>query len=181
MTTRLTAGEVDLPSSPTMVDDEADFSILAGEDLGFSDISGNRDDGLDDLIQSILHCSCKAVCHLATPCDPDLRTAVGKIASKIAADLEARLLRAAPRKGHANEPLDVWAAKILEWTGSQSLPSGTGSQNIKDSGPTHLGADNIAPLFESFMLFVAHHIMEYFSKYIATGVLKPEDFRLILP
>ncbi|KAJ1906583.1 hypothetical protein LPJ71_004261, partial [Coemansia sp. S17] len=73
-----------------MVDDKADFSILAGEDLSFSDISGNRDDGLDGLIQSILHRSCKAVCHLATPCDPDIRRVVGNIAANIGNDLETR-------------------------------------------------------------------------------------------
>ncbi|KAJ2068303.1 hypothetical protein GGH13_004967 [Coemansia sp. S155-1] len=190
MTTRLTAGEVDLPSSPTMVDDGPDHPILAGEDLGFSDTSGNRDDGLDDLFQRILRRNCDAVCHLAAPSDPDLRTVVGKIASEIAADLEPRMLRAAPRKGRAsdprgngraNEPLDVWARGILVWTGGQYLPPSAGSRHIKDSGPTRLAADNIAPFFESLMLFVAYHIMEYFNKYIATGVLKPEDCRLILP
>ncbi|KAJ2042907.1 hypothetical protein H4S04_007052 [Coemansia sp. S16] len=190
MTTRLTAGEVDLPSSPTMVDDGPDHPILAGEDLGFSNFSGVRNNSLDDLFQRILRRNCDAVCHLAAPCDPDLRTVVGKIASEIAADLEPRMLRAAPRKGRtsdprgngrANEPLDVWARGILVWTGGQYLPPSSGSRHIKDSGPTRLAADNIAPFFESLMLFVAYHIMEYFNKYIATGVLKPEDCRLILP
>ncbi|KAJ2101420.1 hypothetical protein IW146_009331, partial [Coemansia sp. RSA 922] len=190
MTTHLTAGEVDLPSSPTMVDDGPDHPILAGEDLGFSDFSGARNDSLDDLFQRILRRNCDAVCHLATSSDPDLRTVVGKIASEIAADLEPRMLRAAPRKGRtsdprgngrANEPLDVWARGILVWTGGQYLPPSSGSRHIKDSGPTRLAADNIAPFFESLMLFVAYHIMEYFNKYIATGVLKPEDCRLILP
>ncbi|KAJ2040268.1 hypothetical protein H4S03_001150 [Coemansia sp. S3946] len=190
MTTRLTAGEVDLPSSPTMVDDGPDHPILAGEDLGFSDTSGNRDDGLDDLFQRILRRNCDAVCHLATSSDPDLHTLVDKIANEIAADLEPRMLRAAPRKGRAsdprgngraNEPLDVWARGIQVWTGGQYLPPSAGSRHIKDSEPTRLAADNIAPFFESLMLFVAYHIMEYFNKYIATGVLKPEDCRLILP
>ncbi|KAJ2099657.1 hypothetical protein GGI16_003934, partial [Coemansia sp. S142-1] len=126
MTTRLTAGDVDLPSSPTMVDDGPDHPILAGEDLGFSDFSGARNDSLDDLFQRILRRNCDAICHLAAPSDPDLRTVVGKIASEIAADLEPRMLRAAPRKGRtsdprgngrANEPLDVWARGILVWTG----------------------------------------------------------------
>ncbi|KAJ2101584.1 hypothetical protein GGI09_001680 [Coemansia sp. S100] len=185
MTTHLTTGEVDLPSSSTMADNEADFSILAGEDLGFSDFSGSRDDGLEYLMQRILHSSCKAVCHLATPCDPDLRTVVGNIASDITADLEARLLMAAPFKGHtyntrskgwvnkprdtvpANEHLDAWARDILKWAKKQSS--------------MYLGADDIAPLFGSFMLFAAHHIKEHFRHHGDTGFLKPEDCRLILP
>ncbi|KAJ2088933.1 hypothetical protein GGI09_006333 [Coemansia sp. S100] len=168
-----------------MVDDKADFSILAGKDLGFSDISGNRDDGLDNLIQSTLYRSCKAVRHLATPCDPDLRTVVGNIAGDITADLEARLLMAAPFKGHAyntrskglvnkprdavpaNEPLDAYARDILKWAKKQSA--------------MYLGADDIAPLFESFMLFVAHHIKDHSRRHGAAEVLKPEDCRLILP
>ncbi|KAJ2041501.1 hypothetical protein IW146_008551 [Coemansia sp. RSA 922] len=185
MTTHFTTREVDLPSSSTMVDNEADFSILAGEDLSFSDISGNRDDGLEYLMQRILHRSCKAVCHLATPCDPDLRTVVVNIASDIAADLEARLLMAAPFKGHAyntrskgrinkprgtvpaNEPLDAWAMDILKWAKKQSS--------------TNLGADYVAPLFGSFMLFIAHHIKEHFRQHDEPGLFKPEDCRLILP
>ncbi|KAJ2251561.1 hypothetical protein GGI13_003778 [Coemansia sp. RSA 455] len=168
-----------------MVDDEADFSILAGEDLSFSYFSGNGDDGLDDLIQSILHRSCKAVRHLATPCDPDLRTVVGNIASDIATDLEARLLMVAPFKGHAyntrskgrvnkprdtvpaNEHLNAYATDILKWTSKHSS--------------THLGADSAAPLFESFMLFIAHQIKEHFRRHGYIGFLKPENCRLILP
>ncbi|KAJ2111540.1 hypothetical protein IW146_005281 [Coemansia sp. RSA 922] len=168
-----------------MVNDKADFSILAGKDLSFSNISGNRDDGLDDLMQRILHRSCKAVCHLATPCDPDIRTVVGNITSDLTADLEARLLMAAPFKGHAyntrskgrinkprdtvpaNEPLDAYARDILKWTSKQSS--------------THLGADSAAPLFESFMLFVAHHIKEHVRRHGNTEFLKSEDCRLILP
>ncbi|KAJ2049824.1 hypothetical protein GGH13_008860, partial [Coemansia sp. S155-1] len=190
MTVFSTDRETEGRSSQTMVDDKADFSILSGEDLSFSDISGNRDDSLDDLIQHILRRNCDAVCHLASPCDPDIRTLVGNIAGDIVTDLEARMLRAALRKGRANDPrdkgcanelLDVWARDILEWAGSQSLPSGTGSQYSYDPASTPLAADYVAPLFGSFILFVAHHIKEYFSKYIATGVLKPEDCRLILP
>ncbi|KAJ1923520.1 hypothetical protein GGI09_003546 [Coemansia sp. S100] len=168
-----------------MVDDEADFSILAGKDLSFSDISRNRDYGLDNLIQSILHRSCKAVRHLATPGDPDLRTVVGNIAGDITADLEARLLMAAPFKGHtyntrsklgasnprdtvpANEHLDAYARDILKWAKKQSA--------------MYLGADSIAPLFGSFMLFAAHHIKEHFRRHGEAGLFKPEDCRLILP
>ncbi|KAJ2451064.1 hypothetical protein GGI03_006914 [Coemansia sp. RSA 2337] len=181
----LTTGKVGLPSSSTMVDDKADFSILAGEDLSFSDISGNRDDGLEYLMQRSLHRSCKAVRHLATPCDPDLRTVVGNIASNITADLEARLLITAPFKGHtyntrsklgasnprdtvpANEHLDAYARDILKWAKKQSS--------------MHLGADYVAPLFGSFMLFVAHHIKDHVRRHGEAGLFKPEDCRLILP
>ncbi|KAJ2397600.1 hypothetical protein GGF41_008429, partial [Coemansia sp. RSA 2531] len=135
MTVFSTDREMEDRSSQTMVDDKADYSILAGKDLSFSDFSGTRDYSLDDLIQRILRRNCDAVCHLATPCDPDLRTLVDKIANEIAADLEPRMLRAAPRKGRtsnpwgngrANEPLDVWARGILVWTGGQYLPPSAG-------------------------------------------------------
>ncbi|KAJ2085627.1 hypothetical protein GGI09_006840, partial [Coemansia sp. S100] len=114
-----------------MVDDKTDYSILAGKDLSFSDFSGAHDYSLDNLFQRILHRNCDAVCHLATPSDPGLRTVVGKIASNITADLEARLLMAAPFKGHAydsrnklgasdprgtvpaNKHLDAYARDIL--------------------------------------------------------------------
>ncbi|KAJ2011410.1 hypothetical protein GGI13_002190 [Coemansia sp. RSA 455] len=187
MTVLPTEGVTGLSSSPTIVDDEADFSILAGEDLSFSDISANRDDSLDDLFQSILRRNCASVCQLATPSDPGLRTVVGRIANEIAADLEARMLRAAPRKGRANDPqgkgranelLDAWAAEILEWAGGQPLPSSTGSQLSKDSGHT---ADYVAPFLGSFMLFVAHHIKEHFRRHGYIGFLNPENSRLILP
>ncbi|KAJ2428240.1 hypothetical protein GGF41_001434, partial [Coemansia sp. RSA 2531] len=126
-----------------------------------------------------------AVRHLATPCDPDLRTVVGNIASDITVDLEARLLITAPFKGHtyntrsklgasnprdtvpANEHLDAYARDILKWAKKQSS--------------MHLGADYVAPLFGLFMLFVAHHIKDHVRRHGEAGLFKPEDCRLILP
>ncbi|KAJ2058938.1 hypothetical protein GGI17_004722 [Coemansia sp. S146] len=161
----------------------SDNSALAGEDLSFSDFSGNHDDGLDNLIQPILRRNCAPVCQLAASCAPDIRRAVGNIASNIATDLEARM--SALRKGRskdlrgkgyandppghkrANDPLDAWAADILKWTRRQSS--------------AQLAADYVAPLFESFMLFAAHHIKAHFRQHGDTGLLKPEDCRLILP
>ncbi|KAJ2870227.1 hypothetical protein GGH93_005737 [Coemansia aciculifera] len=161
----------------------SDYSALAGEGLSFSDISGNHDDGIDDLIQRILRRDCASVCQLAASCAPDIRRAVGNIASNIAADLETRVsaLRKGrtkdPRsKGHAidppgheraNNPLDAWATDILKWSRRQSS--------------TQLAADYVTPLFESFMLFVAHHIKAHFRQHGDTGFLKSGDCRLILP
>ncbi|KAJ2061971.1 hypothetical protein GGI17_002739 [Coemansia sp. S146] len=173
--------ETGLSSSQTMVDGGSGCPVLTGKDLSFSDISGNRDDGLDDLIQRILRRNCASVCKLASSHAPDLRTVVGKIVSEVAADLEARMLMAARDKGRANDPLSAWAAEILEWTGSQSLPSSAGNRYSNDSASTPLAADYVAPFFESFMLFVAHNIKEHFRNHDATGGLHPEDCRLILP
>ncbi|KAJ2802256.1 hypothetical protein H4S07_004739, partial [Coemansia furcata] len=64
--------------------------------------------------------------------------------------------------------------------GADSQPSDD-SQNGDDSELTVWEADKIAPCFESFVLFVAHHIKVHVSEHIATGLLKPEDCRLILP
>ncbi|KAJ2752500.1 hypothetical protein GGI19_003791 [Coemansia pectinata] len=168
--------ETGLPSSQTMVDGRSDYPLLAGEDLSFSDISGVGDDGLDDLIQRILRRNCASACKLASPRAPDLRTVVDKIVSEIAADLESRMSKAAPRRGRAsdprgkepaNEPLDACVRDILKWTKKQPY--------------THLAADYVAPFFEAFVLFVAHYIKTHFRNHGASGGLKPEDCRLILP
>ncbi|KAJ1824614.1 hypothetical protein GGH91_000631 [Coemansia sp. RSA 2671] len=95
----------------------------------------------------------------------------------IAADLEARLLRAARAKGRINSsrgkrrndsPLDTWALDILEWTESQPLPlsnesnesDGGGDSDKSDESlysgdfePIGIYSDYVATCFESFMLF----------------------------
>ncbi|KAJ2749264.1 hypothetical protein GGI19_005746, partial [Coemansia pectinata] len=87
-------------------------------------------------------------------------------------------------KGLTGDPLDAWASDILEWTG---LPVPTTSANIQhsddsdDSEFTVWEANKIAPCFESFVLFVAHHVKAHFSQRVATGLFQPEDCRLILP
>ncbi|KAJ2748669.1 hypothetical protein GGI19_006017, partial [Coemansia pectinata] len=162
-----------------------DYSILAGEDISFGNISGIRDDNLEMLLQNALRRNCVSVCKLATPHMPDLRTVVGELVDNIAADLEARLSMTARGKGHAydtrsklrtsdprgkglaNGPLDAWATDILKWTEKQSY--------------THLAADYVTPFFEAFVLFFAHHIKTHFRNHGASGGFKPEDCRLILP
>ncbi|KAJ2755359.1 hypothetical protein GGI19_001711 [Coemansia pectinata] len=88
---------------------------------------------------------------------------------------------------HANGTLDAWASDILEWT---SFPVPTTSANSQhsddgddsdDSEFTVWEANKIAPCFESFVLFVAHHVKARFRQRIATGLFQPEDCRLILP
>ncbi|KAJ2869923.1 hypothetical protein GGH93_005971, partial [Coemansia aciculifera] len=59
------------------------------------------------------------------------------------------------------------AMEILKWTEKQSY--------------THLEADYVAPFFEAFVLFFAHHIKTHFRNHGASGGFKPEDCRLILP
>ncbi|KAJ2828931.1 hypothetical protein FBU31_002810, partial [Coemansia sp. 'formosensis'] len=119
-----------------------------------------------------------------------------KLANIISADLEARLLTAALRRGSDNDPqggmrtgdpLDAWATDILAWTGFPVLVEGVDSQRSDDSQysddsePTVWEADKIAPCFESFILFVAHHVKAYVGEHIATGYFEPDDCRLILP
>ncbi|KAJ2820966.1 hypothetical protein GGI24_004337, partial [Coemansia furcata] len=41
--------------------------------------------------------------------------------------------------------------------------------------------NKIAPYFESFILFVVHHVKAYVGEHVATGIIKPEDCQLILP
>ncbi|KAJ2065568.1 hypothetical protein GGI17_000112 [Coemansia sp. S146] len=184
--------ETGLSSSQTTSDGGADFSILASEDLSFSDISGIRDDSLDDLIKRILRRNCASVCKLATPRMPDICRVVGNIAEDIDINLETRMhappeeraydtqskLRTRdprsklriidPRdKEPTNEPLDTCARDILKWTKKQSY--------------THVAADYVAPFFEALVLFVAHHIKAHFRNHGAAGGLNPEDCRLILP
>ncbi|KAJ2061959.1 hypothetical protein GGI17_002727 [Coemansia sp. S146] len=109
----------------------------------------------------------------------DLRTVVGELMDSIAADLEAHLSMTARGKGHAyntrsklpasdprgkgfaNGPLDAWATSILRWTEKQLY--------------THLAADYVAPFFEAFVLFVAHHIKIHFRSHGA-NYIDPTDF-----
>ncbi|KAJ2829057.1 hypothetical protein GGI24_002235 [Coemansia furcata] len=90
-------------------------------------------------------------------------------------------------KGHAADPLDAWTIAILEWadcsepTANDDGESCSDSQYSDDSKSSSLKAYVIAPCFEAILLFVAHHIEAYFSKQIATGLHRSEDYRLILP
>ncbi|KAJ2887124.1 hypothetical protein H4R27_000154 [Coemansia aciculifera] len=175
---------------------EVDYSILAGENFGFGEIPGTRDGSLNELIQRILRRDCNAVSQLATPSDLALSTVARELAGNIAADLETRLSMAALRRGQrndlqgqgdANDPLDTWAIDILAWTGfpapakSVDNQPSDDSEYSDDSGPTAWEADKIALCYESFMLFVAHHVKAHSSGQAATGGFKPEDCRLILP
>ncbi|KAJ2811977.1 hypothetical protein H4S07_001714 [Coemansia furcata] len=173
-----------------------DYSILKGENFGFSTVPGARDDGLYELVQSILHRNCDAVFKLATPSDSTVSLMTVKLADIISTDLEARLSTAALRRGSDNDPqggmrtgdpLDTWATGILAWAG---LPISTvradsqcsdDSQYGDDSKLTVWEADKIAPCFESFILFVAHHVKAYVGEHVATGIIKLEDCQLILP
>ncbi|KAJ2413826.1 hypothetical protein GGI10_002800 [Coemansia sp. RSA 2530] len=195
-----------LRSNQTLVDPEADHPLPAGVDLGLEgDTLDIHDDDLNDSIQHILHRNCDTVFKIAASRMPELRKVAGKIGKMIAADMEARLLRATRAKGRGrnsqgkgrnNSPLDAWALDVLRWTKSQPLALGDDSdegdeggdsdgsdenQYSDDSELVGMDADYVAPFFGSFMLFVAHHINEWFMRDRASGLLGPEDCRLILP
>ncbi|KAJ2813466.1 hypothetical protein H4S07_000663 [Coemansia furcata] len=188
--------EEDLRSSPTRVSDMPDYSVLAGKDFGSIGISGNRDDGLDDLIQRIVRRNCHAVLQIATPHMSDIHTVIGKLSRDIAANLEARMSKVARGRRRANDSrgkgrpkdsLNVLATDILKWTENHPLPMdddsrySDDSQHSDDSDATRLEADYISPLFEAFLLFVAHHVQEHLTKRNATRLLRSENCRLIFP
>ncbi|KAJ2056515.1 hypothetical protein GGI17_006149 [Coemansia sp. S146] len=180
-------------------------NALAGENFSFCTIPGTRYDHVELLLGNALRRSCDAVYKLVAPCDPTLSTMAGKLASKIAADLEYRLSMAAQRRGHCNDSrdqghniddLDAWAAGILEWTGFPAPTASVDSQYSDDSDISEYSGDskysnnsdlmvceanNIAPSFEAFVLFVAHHIKAYTGKERVIGLLELEDRRLIMP
>ncbi|KAJ2336221.1 hypothetical protein GGH92_007820, partial [Coemansia sp. RSA 2673] len=122
---------------------------------------------------------------------------VGKLARKIAADLETRLSMAAQRRGpyatygdktYYNYPprakrgvksLDDWAMDILKWTNYPAPTVRVGSQHKKKPKLISLEADSVAPSYEAFFLFVAHYVKAHISGVDTTG-LKSEDCRLIL-
>ncbi|KAJ2056457.1 hypothetical protein GGI17_006180 [Coemansia sp. S146] len=100
------------------------------------------------------------------------------------------------RKGHVIDSLDDWAMDILKWTDTSVSTVRVDrwhSNNSEDSGDsgdseysddlelTSLEADYVAPSYESFFLFVVHHVKAHISEQGSTGLFKPEDCRLILP
>ncbi|KAJ2686684.1 hypothetical protein IWW39_003479 [Coemansia spiralis] len=188
MAPRSREDKTELRSSPTLVGPKADHPLPASDDFGLEgDTLDIHNGDLNDSIQHIMRRNCDAVYRLAAPHTSELSEVAGKIGKMIAADMEARLLRAtrakgrgrnSRNKGHNSGSLDTWALDILEWTKSQLLPSGDENDN---SELADLKADYVAPFFGSLMLFVAHHISEHFKCGCASKLLDPEDYRLILP
>ncbi|KAJ2064598.1 hypothetical protein GGI17_000925 [Coemansia sp. S146] len=160
--------------------------LLAAGNFSFSAISGNRYNSHVLRMQNILHHNCSAVRKLATPCDPVLRSMSGELARNIAADLETRLSRLAQGRKDI-DPLDSWTIDVLEWIGCPESTASDDSQSNSDSeysdGPKPYSnrADEIAPYFESLLLYIAHHVKACLGERVAIGPLKPEDYRLILP
>ncbi|KAJ2812059.1 hypothetical protein H4S07_001658 [Coemansia furcata] len=56
-----------------------------------------------------------------------------------------------------------------------------GSQDGDNYVMDYMKAYTVASYYESFILFVAHQVKEHISKYVAAGLIKSEDCRLILP
>ncbi|KAJ2831106.1 hypothetical protein FBU31_002345 [Coemansia sp. 'formosensis'] len=190
MTTHSKGKETDLLSGQARAKVEPDYSVLASEDFSFAGISSSRDGDLNNLIQRSINRSCAAVLQIATPHTSDLRTEVANLSGKIAADLEARMSRAARNNRRSNNSrgkerpkylLDMLTTDILEWVGHQSSLSSESSRYKDNSEATRLEADYVSPLFEAFLLFVAHHINKHFTKRNATRLHISEDCRLILP
>ncbi|KAJ2497196.1 hypothetical protein IWW47_003659 [Coemansia sp. RSA 2052] len=161
---------------------------LAGENSGFNVHQDINNTGLRGLLRKVSHSDCEAVWKLATPRTPTLRATAGELATMIAADLEARLSKAAvdeSRRSHPwikadiNDQLDAWAMDILDWTGFSGSATSVNSQHIYDL--ELLYAATIGPCYMSFLLFVAHHVKAYAGERAAAGELKPEDCRLMLP
>ncbi|KAJ2877680.1 hypothetical protein H4R27_006116 [Coemansia aciculifera] len=126
-------------------------NALAGENLSFSTIPGTRYDYAKLLLGNALRRNCASVYKLATPYDPTLSMTAGKLASKIAADLEYSLSMSAQRRGHCNDSqdqgyniddLDAWAAGILEWTGFPAPTASVDSQRSEDSDISEYSNDS---------------------------------------
>ncbi|KAJ2859569.1 hypothetical protein GGH94_006036 [Coemansia aciculifera] len=157
-------------------------------------------------VRSICLRDCSTLCKLATPYDSTFSTMASELASKVAADLKTRPSKAAqrrkpyanyggvtyytcpPRKGHGIDSLDDWAMDILKRTNTSVSTARVGSwhsNGSEDSGDseysnaselTSLEADYVAPSYEAFFLFIAHHVKVHISGQDATGLFKPEDY-----
>ncbi|KAJ2037796.1 hypothetical protein IW146_007305 [Coemansia sp. RSA 922] len=186
-------------AAATTAQPSQEASLFVGENLDVVIPPDRLYDHSDKFcLQKLCRRNSSAVCKLATPYDPALSTMAGKLARKIAADLETRLSMAAqrrepyatyggetyynypPRAKRGAESLDDWAMDILKWTNYSVSTASAGSRHINDSMLTDLEADSVAPSYEAFFLFVAHYVKAHISGMDANG-LKSEDCRLILP
>ncbi|KAJ2448375.1 hypothetical protein GGF42_005130, partial [Coemansia sp. RSA 2424] len=79
-------------------------NALAGENSSFNVHQGICDFGLMELLQDASHSDCEAVWKFATPRTPALRATAGELATMIAADLEARLSKAAVDESPRSHP-----------------------------------------------------------------------------
>ncbi|KAJ2342843.1 hypothetical protein GGH92_005197, partial [Coemansia sp. RSA 2673] len=75
----------------------------------------------------------------------------------------------------ANCPLDAWASDILEWTSFPVPTTSKNSRHCHNLGLTVCDADQVVSYFESFVLFVVHHVKASFIQCNANGSFKPED------
>ncbi|KAJ2467329.1 hypothetical protein GGI03_001626 [Coemansia sp. RSA 2337] len=85
------------------------------------------------------------------------------------------------------DSLDSWTSDILEWAGFPVPDASDGSKHSDDSefsddsDLTVWEANELAPCFESFVLFVAHYVKASFTRHVANGPFKLDECRLILP
>ncbi|KAJ2818637.1 hypothetical protein GGI24_005037, partial [Coemansia furcata] len=172
-----------------------DRHLLPSESFSFSAVAISHYSDVGSLLRNALRPNCEAVSGLAIPHTSNLHSVSNEFTGKIAAELEARLADADQRKvlssdfrcfSYTSDPLDVWAKDVLEWTGFSVTETSVGSQNrddghhSDDSELTAVDADYAVPFFESFLLFVAHHVKEYLGENSLNG-LTLKDCGLILP
>ncbi|KAJ2840765.1 hypothetical protein FBU31_000141 [Coemansia sp. 'formosensis'] len=69
----------------------------------------------------------------------------------------------------------------MDWTDYGIPTVDVGSQDGDNYVMDYMKAYTVASYYESFILFVAHQVKEHISKYVAAGLIKSEDYRLILP
>ncbi|KAJ2838542.1 hypothetical protein FBU31_000896, partial [Coemansia sp. 'formosensis'] len=142
---------------------------------------------------------CDAVFKFASPRDPTLSTITSELASSIAADLETRMSAIAQRSkpriypggpagyiypldiNRAVNSVDAWTRDILKWATYQNPTAYRDGQRCNGYDTFYMKAYIVTPYYEAFLLFVAHKLKEHTSEYIATGRIKSEDCRLILP
>ncbi|KAJ2747725.1 hypothetical protein GGI20_000195 [Coemansia sp. BCRC 34301] len=176
---------MELPSSQTLHDGLDSLlqqaNLLPGENRDDSFHQDTRDTCLDKLLQDSVFPNCEDVWDFAAPRTTFIRMATSAFSSAIAEDLESLLLKAATGKSNSNDQLDAWVMDILDWTGFSAPSVRTTSRSGINSAPKAWSAVSIRPRFESFVLFVAHHVNAYIAKHSAAGRLRPEDCRLILP
>ncbi|KAJ2819495.1 hypothetical protein FBU31_005510 [Coemansia sp. 'formosensis'] len=175
-------------------------NILVSENLGLGVPKDEYyNSGDSDRVQKTFRRDSDAVFKLASPRDPTLSAIASELASSIAADLETRMSAIAQRSelytrsryltyycypqdiDQAVNSVDAWTRDIMDWTDYGIPTVDVGSQDGDNYVKDYMKAYIVAPFYETFLMFVAHQVKERTSKYVAAGLIKSEDCRLILP
>ncbi|KAJ2891438.1 hypothetical protein GGI21_005857, partial [Coemansia aciculifera] len=155
------------------------MSSLAGENC--DRLGSLYDKKTGWLLPKRVNPECDAVLKLAAPRTAALCAIASELVEEIAADMELRLSRAARVEDYTHDPLDAWASYIVRWIGYFAPSARAGSQRNGDGKPYVARAYEISEKYESFLLFVAHHVKACAGQKAAAGLVDPEECRLILP